>query len=214
MGINAWIKPTKFFLSVWIFSWTMGWLLYYLQYAKKIRVYSWMVVIVMTFELAVIAWQAGNGRLSHFNVSTSLYGALFTAMGVAISVLTLWTGYMAYLFFRQNKFSVPMEYIWGIRIGMILFVVFSFEGGYMAARLAHTVGAPDGSPGLPFLNWSRFYGDLRVAHFFGIHSLQIIPLFANYLTKKVSQVFIFALVYLILLIVLLLQAIYRVPFIG
>ena len=27
LGINAWIKPMKFFFSIWIFCWTMGWFL-------------------------------------------------------------------------------------------------------------------------------------------------------------------------------------------
>ena len=177
LGINAWIKPMKFFFSIWIFCWTMGWLLHHLHNKRRVRIYTWMVVIVMIIEQVIITWQAANGRLSHFNMTTPFYRSLFIIMGIAITTLTAWTGVMGYYFFRQKRFDISMSYVWGIRLGIILFTIFAFEGGVMASHLSHTIGAPDGGPGLPVMNWSSQYGDLRVAHFIGIHSLQVIPLF-------------------------------------
>ena len=211
LGINAFIKPMKFFFSVGIFSWSMGWYLYHLEKSKKVRSYSFMVVLVMSFELFVITWQAANGRLSHFNTSTPLYGVLFTLMGIAITILAAWTGYMGYLFFRQKQFNAPMPYIWGIRLGIILFVLFSFEGGLMAARLSHTVGAADGGAGLPVVNWSKQYGDLRIAHFIGMHSLQILPLFGYYLAGNNRSVQLFGLIYFVLAMLLFIQALKGIP---
>jgi hypothetical protein len=211
LGINAWVKPMKFFFSIWIFCWTMGWFLAYLTNKRAVRIYIWVVVIVMIIEQVIITWQAANGRLSHFNTTTPFYQALFYIMGVAIVALTVWTAVIGYYFFKQKQFDVPMPYIWGIRLGIVLSVLFSFEGGIMATQLAHTVGAPDGGPGLPIVNWSREYGDLRVAHFIGIHALQIIPLFGFYIARTIRSVQLFAAGYFIVTVFLFIQALRQMP---
>lgn len=216
LGINAFIKPLKFFVSIVILSFTMGWYMIYLKKQKAVTIYSWVLVLVMTFEMTVVVWQAANGRLSHFNTSTPLYILLFNLMGVAIVIFTLWTLYIGILFFVQKDFPplLPQGYIWGIRFGILLFVIFAFEGGHMAARLAHTVGAPDGGEGLPLVNWSKHYGDLRIAHFFGMHSLQILPLAGISLTKTKTQILLLSMAWLLFVIILYRQALAGVPLLG
>ena len=104
-----------------------------------------------------------------------------------------------------------MPYIWGIRLGIILFVIFAFEGGLMASHLAHTVGAPDGGPGLPVVNWSRQYGDLRIAHFIGVHSLQVLPLFGFFVAKSNRSLQLFSAAYFLFTALLFIQAMMAVP---
>jgi hypothetical protein len=211
LGINAWIKPMKFYFSIFIMSWSMGWLLFHLHQPGRVRWYSWAVVITMLVEMIAITSQSARGTTSHFNITSSFNGIVFRIMGIAIMIFAIWTAYICFLFFRKKNFDIPRHYVWAIRLGILLFVIFSIEGWAMVGIMKHTVGAPDGGDGLPIFNWSRRHGDLRVAHFFGMHSLQIIPLVGYYLTKNRVQVFFFAFLYLTMVSVFLLQAIYGIP---
>jgi hypothetical protein len=214
LGINAFIKPAKFFISICIFCWTMGWYTGLLSQRRKVMIYSWVVVSAMIIELVIITGQAALGKLSHFNVTSFVDARLFDVMGLAITVLTIWTGYMGYLFFRYKSDAAGSAYLWGIRLGILLFVIFAFEGFVMAIRLSHTVGAADGGPGIPIANWSTRYGDLRVAHFFGMHALQLLPLFGYYIARRPRQVILLAAFYFLVVTGLLIQALAGKPLLA
>jgi len=196
LGVNRWLKPMKFYLSVGLTVWTMGWLLYYLSKTKKIKQYSWLIVFTMFFENGLILLQAFRDTTSHFNIKTPADILIFNFMGIFILIFTITCILICISFFRQKRFYIPASYVWGIRLGLIFFILFSLEGGVMLGMMKHTVGAADGTPGIPLLNWSRQYGDLRIAHFLGIHSLQLLPL-AGYILKSKLQVIIAAAVYFI-----------------
>lgn len=195
-GVNAFVKPLKFFVSVGIFAWTMGLYVPYLDSPAVVRWYSWATVLALGYELVVITLQAARGRMSHFNIETPLDSAIFQSMGIVIVVQTLWTGYIGYRFFVQPEFALTPTLVWAIRLGIAMAVLFAFQGGYMGAVLRHSVGGPDGGgAGLPLVNWSRQYGDLRVAHFFGLHALQAVPLLAYLIARSPAHVFVIAGVY-------------------
>jgi hypothetical protein len=186
LGINSMLKPIKFALSIAIMSYTLCWFLYYLIDKNKVKVYNIVTIIAMVFEQLAITFQAFRGQQSHFNISSTFGIIIFALMGIFILTFTIWTAYIVLLFYKQKAFNLHPTYLLAIRIGLILFVLFSLFGGYIAQRTGHTVGGKDGGKGLLFLNWSRFFGDLRIAHFFGIHSLQIIPITAFIFSKQFS----------------------------
>lgn len=220
LGINSMIKPIKFALSIWIYSWTMSLILNYVEDKHKVKTYSWVAVIAMCFEQFAITSQALRGQLSHFN-RADIYGIiLFTLMGIFILTITLWTVYITYIFIKQKTDNLSPVISLGIKIGLVYFIVFSLFGGYISGLQGHTVGSTDGGSGLLFLNWSTLYGDLRVAHFFGIHSLQIIPLFAILFEKYVSKIYafratqVFSILYFSLILFSLIQGLMGLPFIS
>jgi hypothetical protein len=210
-GINTWIKPFKFYVSIGVFAWTISWYMVYLEKQSAVKVYSYVVVITMLIEMVLITLQAARGVKSHFNVSTPMDGMFFSIMGISILTFTLWTLYILILFAMQQSFSIPEGYLWGIRAGLLLFIIFALEGGLMASMLRHTVGGEDGSEGFPLLNWSKQFGDLRIAHFFGMHALQLLPFAGYFLFKTKTKMIIFSVIYFLLVSFLLLRALRGMP---
>ncbi|WP_111682589.1 hypothetical protein [Winogradskyella tangerina] len=186
MGINVWIKPLKFFISTAVYTLTVGYLvtLYPFSNLKK-HIIRNLVAWTLLFELVIITIQAARGVQSHFNTSSALNGSLFSAMGILIAINVLIMVWLAIETLRV-KLKTPRAIQWAIFLAWIISIFSSWVGGQMIAQMAHNVGVTDGGVGLPLLNWSTVAGDLRVAHFFGLHSLQILPLFALVIHRKLK----------------------------
>jgi len=211
LGVSRWLKPMKFYLSVGLMTWTMGWLLYYLSNTRKVRQYSWLIVFTMFFENGLILLQSIRGTTSHFNIKTATDIMIFNFMGILILIFTVTCILICIAFFRQQHFNISSPYLWAIRLGLLFFIFSSLEGGMMIGMMKHTVGAADGTPGIPLLNWSKEYGDLRIAHFLGIHSLQVLPLIGFYLAKSKKQVILASVVFFICVMVVFVQALRGIP---
>jgi hypothetical protein len=199
LGVNLWIKPIKFAISIAIYCFTWPLFLQYFPFEKLKTRFINYTVFAMAFEMIAIASQAARGQLSHYNTSSIYNSLLFTVMGIVIVSQTLFAVYIGIRFFKVKPVELSPALLWAIRLGIIMAGVFAMEGGIMASHLAHTVGAPDGGPGLPLFNWSRRAGDLRIAHFMGLHALQIVPLFVVVSKVKTGRpAVVFALVYFVL----------------
>jgi hypothetical protein len=175
LGAPLWVKPLKFAISLTLYSATLSWMLGQLR-ERTMRRTGWVVTVAAAVEMAIIVGQAAVGHRSHYNVDTPLSAALWSTMGVTIVVLWLATLAIALRFLREPGRDRAATA--AVRLGLVVALVGLAEGFLMATAGAHAVGVPDGGPGLPFLGWSTTGGDLRIAHFVGMHAQQGIPLIA------------------------------------
>ncbi|MDB2363560.1 hypothetical protein N9V83_00885 [Flavobacteriales bacterium] len=213
-GTNAWFKPIKFALSTTALVWTVGWYSSYLEPSKSINWTNWIIIITLGFEVLYISIQAARGQASHFNNASPFYSFMYSMMGFGAVIATLAIAFIGSKFWFNAFTDLPSYYLWAIRFGFLLFVIFSFEGGIMGGNMQHSIGGPDGGNGIPFLGWSISYGDLRIAHFVGMHALQILPLLSWYVLKDTKLSISLAILYAGLAVFVLIQALKAKSFLG
>jgi hypothetical protein len=193
-GAPAWAKTTKFALSFLLYIPTMLWMFSHVNTRPRLKSFVLTAsAVILAVEMVMIMLQAVRGQVMHFNVSTPFNAALWGFMSVTIMIFYA-ISILGFIYFIWQKIVIgPMAL--AMKLGMAL-MIFGFglgflmtsptphqlvvlEGGGQPELIgAHTVGAADGGPGLPLLGWSTLHGDLRTAHFVGIHGAQAIPLAA------------------------------------
>ncbi len=190
-GAPAWAKPAKFSVSIALYCLTLVWMLGHVRgrWRRPARVSATIVAVGLLVELAFIVAQVLRGTTSHFNVSTPLNAAVYFTMGGVIVIVWAMSAVVAVLLSLQ-RFADPVL-AFAARAGLGVSLLGAAAGALMTVDVphlqgmrrtlpgvlgSHTVGAPDGGAGLPFLGWSAAHGDLRVPHFFGLHALQALPL--------------------------------------
>ena len=181
-GVSTWAKPLKFQLSTGMYLLTlalfMAWLPVDKQQTRLGRYVVWSAVGAGIFEVVYITWQGAFGLASHYNNTSAFYAAMYTLMGVGAVILTTASLALAVLIARSPAYALPRALKHAVVLGLVLtFVLGTGFGSYLGAqRAGHWVGgALTDAGGLPLFNWSRSGGDLRVAHFFGIHAVHFVP---------------------------------------
>lgn len=199
-GAPAWLKPAKFAISVSIYCFTFVWMLSFVENRTRlVRLVANVTAASLIVEMVVILTQAARGTTSHFNQTTPLNTALWFAMGAFIVIVWAMNLLLAILLLLQRM--PDRAFAWSLRLGLLISGIGMAIAFFMvtptpeqAARIAggygprivgaHSVGVADGGPGLPVFGWSTVGGDLRVAHFVGLHALQVLPFLGWLLTKR------------------------------
>lgn len=200
MGEPLWLKPFKFYVSLAIFEAT---LLYFFSFLPERRRFLRRVGVVIAacgyLEMVAITLQAARGVRSHFNTATVFDQAVFSSMGIAITVM--WGAVLVFAVVLLRSKLKDRVLASTLRMGLIVTLVGMGLGFFMTTphgaqveTLAsgqrplevggHTFGGQDGGPGLPLVGWSRTAGDMRPAHFIGLHALQVLPLLALGLARR------------------------------
>lgn len=184
LGVSVWEKPIKFYISVAIFSFTYSWLSSFLTRGGRwVKLTGSVIAVSLAVEIVIILAMSSIGKTSHFNVSTPTAIAIWSIMATFISIVLFSTIFISLmiLFQKQQEFNLKLALALGsinTAVGMGLAYLMTWPtatqlANYQGIAGAHAVGVSDGGPGLPFLGWSTVAGDLRVGHFFGLHSIQV-----------------------------------------
>lgn len=202
-GAPVWVKPMKFAISITLYTGTLAWLLSYVEgHPRLVKWIGGLTALGFVVEIVGIFVQAARGVRSHFNVSTPFDAAIFSLMGTFVMVIWVMNMVTAVLLMRQKMDNQP--FAWALRLGLLVTAVGAIFGFLMTTPTAdqltamqagevvtimgaHSVGVVDGGPGLPFVGWSTEGGDIRPAHFVGLHALQLIPLLGIFVNRRYSQ---------------------------
>lgn len=180
-GVSVWAKPSKFLFSIAVhvltFAWFMGYVAPEQRQSPMMRQAVGVLIAANSFELAWIGWQAAHGLQSHFNNDTPFYAVMYGLMGFSVLLIIAANLPLARAIWRHPVANLDTGFRMAVIIGLLLTLVLGGGFGiYMSQQPSHAVGAVSGH--FPIFGWNRLGGDLRVAHFFGIHAEQAIPLLA------------------------------------
>jgi hypothetical protein len=192
-GISVWVKPLKFQFSEIMLIATILIAFSLIEPAKQdtslLKIGVNLVVVCGILEVLYIMLQAARGVASHYNNSTKLEAIMYPIMGVGAILMVVGAFIVGYVIFRTPKSEQFEGFRLGSALGLMLGAVFTLiAAGILSGNVGgHWVGGIKSDiGGVPFLGWSRTGGDLRVAHFFATHLMQVLPIL-GLISMKLKQ---------------------------
>ncbi|MEU4577246.1 hypothetical protein [Nonomuraea sp. NPDC023979] len=191
LGAPVWLKPFKFAVSMAVYGTTLAWMLSLPHRGSKWTSGLATVFAVTGFvDTAIVAIQAARGTFSHFNKSTEsaervmqvIFGngvLLIMLANIALAViLAVQRVHADRAMSRAIHAGLTLAVV-GMALGFLIpmqgkaEIALTTGGERVLLSSGHSVGVPDGGPGLPLTEWSTTGGDLRIPHFVGLHGLQV-----------------------------------------
>lgn len=186
-----WLKPLKFAVSSIIYAVTLIYLVNFIPNQKFLKIANMLTSYGLIIELIIIFLQAYRGRMSHFNFQTLEDMILFQIMAIAIVIV--WVSLLVYIWGFISLDSNENILIPAIRFGLIITFIsmglaFTMtrpsqddlkkaeenKGPIGLTMGSHSVNEIDETKRLPLTSWAKTGGDLRIAHFLGLHAIQIL----------------------------------------
>lgn len=192
-GVNPWVKPLKFELSIFSYLITLAlfaaWLPRESQTDPKVQRFTKIAVICAYLEIIWIGAAAALGVKSHFNFSNLFAHGIYLTAGAVAVVLTTLTFVLGRAYRKLQHAELGEVFQQSIIIGLFMtFVTTIFFAGFLAQGTGAYVGPNPGEYAkLPILGWATDGGDLRVPHFWATHAIQVIPLIGLALDRLVPK---------------------------
>ena len=182
-GSSVWAKPIKFSLSFAMHFFTLALLAQQLEIKLRtgflLKLFSYLAVGSMLFEIIYMSIQSGRGRRSHYNLETTYEMLMYILMGVGGTLLVTISFILGVMIWKHSKSKGSNQGLFfGSVIGLVSGSVLTLvAAGYMSSTMSHLVGDTVNSvKSVPLMGWSRSVGDLRISHFLSTHLMQILPL--------------------------------------
>ena len=182
-GSSVWAKPIKFSLSFAMHFFTLALLAQQLEIKLRtgflLKLFSYLAVGSMLFEIIYMSIQSGRGRRSHYNLETTYEMLMYILMGVGGTLLVTISFILGVIIWKHSKSKGSNQGLFfGSVIGLVSGSVLTLvAAGYMSSTMSHLVGDTVNSvKSVPLMGWSRSVGDLRISHFLSTHLMQILPL--------------------------------------